>query len=187
MTTILRDALLRQFDTAWALTTYHLDGLSHEECLWRPTGTGPHVHRDAAGDWRADWPEHEDYEAGAPSIGWITWHMIFWWTTTLEHAFGSGDIERTVIAWPGDPSAVRSRLEFLRAAWVAALAELDDRDLAGSERTRWPFRDRPFADVVAWLNLELMKNAAELGYARFVFAGARSAPRPPARPSNPGI
>lgn len=39
--------------------------------------------------------------------------------------------------------------------------------------TRWPFKDRPFADVVAWLNIELAKNAAEIGYARFLYA-ARS-------------
>ena len=31
-------------------------------------------------------------------------------------------------------------------------------------------RDRPLGDVVAWVNLELMKNAAEIGYARFLYA-----------------
>jgi hypothetical protein len=28
-----RDYLMRQFETAWALTSYHLDGLTTEECL----------------------------------------------------------------------------------------------------------------------------------------------------------
>ena len=27
-----------------------------------------------------------------------------------------------------------------------------------------------FGDVVAWVNIELMKNAAEIGYARFLYA-----------------
>jgi len=30
--------------------------------------------------------------------------------------------------------------------------------------------ERPFGDVVAWANLELMKSAAEIGYARFLYA-----------------
>lgn len=35
--------------------------------------------------------------------------------------------------------------------------------------------ERPFGDIVAWVNLELMKNAAELGYARFVLAVSEGA------------
>ncbi|HMH81922.1 MAG TPA: hypothetical protein VK531_03565 [Gemmatimonadales bacterium] len=29
---------------------------------------------------------------------------------------------------------------------------------------------RPFGDVIAWVNVELTKNAAEIGYARFLYA-----------------
>jgi hypothetical protein len=39
-----------------------------------------------------------------------------------------------------------------------------------SERTRWPCCNRPFGDVVAWVNVELTKSAAEIGYARFLYA-----------------
>jgi hypothetical protein len=31
-----RNYLLRQLDIAWRLTTHHLNGLTTEECLWRP-------------------------------------------------------------------------------------------------------------------------------------------------------
>jgi NADPH-dependent 2,4-dienoyl-CoA reductase/sulfur reductase-like enzyme len=31
-------------------------------------------------------------------------------------------------------------------------------------------RNTPFGDVVAWVNVELTKNAAEIGYARFLYA-----------------
>jgi hypothetical protein len=37
-------------------------------------------------------------------------------------------------------------------------------------QTRWPFTDRPFGDVVAWAKLGLVKNAGEMGYARFLYA-----------------
>jgi hypothetical protein len=33
--------------------------------------------------------------------------------------------------------------------------------------------DRPFGDVIAWVNVELTKNAAEIGYARFLYAVGR--------------
>jgi len=35
-----RDTLRRQFEIAWALTSYHLNGLTTEECLWRPASVG---------------------------------------------------------------------------------------------------------------------------------------------------
>jgi hypothetical protein len=129
------DCLRRQFDTAWKLVTYHLDGLTTEECLWRPAERGLHVARGADGRWRGDWPEHEGYDLGPPSIAWLTWHVGFWWS------------------------------------WQRRVAALGADDLRSSAMTRWPFTDRPFMDVIAWVNLELMKNAAEIGYARFLHTG----------------
>jgi hypothetical protein len=49
----------------------------------------------------------------------------------------------------------------------------DDSDLRSTQRTRWPFSDRPFGDVVAWVNVELTKSAAEIGYACFLYAVRR--------------
>ena len=46
-----RGYLIRQFDTAWKLTTFHLDGLTTQECLWRPARQGPHVHQSSSGEW----------------------------------------------------------------------------------------------------------------------------------------
>jgi hypothetical protein len=38
----------------------------------------------------------------------------------------------------------------------------------------WLMRNEwPVGDVVAWVNLELTKNAAEIGYARFLYAVRR--------------
>lgn len=170
MATETRDYLLRQLDTAWMLTQYHLDGLATEECLWRPAHVGLHVHRAADGRWRADWPEHEGYDIGPPSIAWLTWHVGFWWSMALDHAFGAATLAREDVTWPGDAEGVREWLGRLHGSWRAALEVLADDDLRASERTRWPLQERPFAEVVAWANLELMKNAAEIGYARFLYA-----------------
>lgn len=162
--------LVRQFDTAWALTWYHLETLTTEECLWRPAPRGPHVRELPNGEWEADWPEHERYDLGPPTIAWVTWHLGFWWSMALDHGFGPGTLSREAVRWPGSADRVRLWLRGLEASWRTAIGGLSEAELAATERTRWPFTARPFADVVAWANVELAKNAAELGYARFLFA-----------------
>jgi hypothetical protein len=168
--TTARDYLLRQLDIAWALASYHLDGLTTEECLWRPARVGLHVHRGGDGRWRADWPEHEGYDLGPPSIAWLTWHMGFWWSMVLDHSFGGATLSREQVTWPGTADAARDWIDELHRRWRAEVERLDDEALRSAERTRWPFADRPFGDVVAWATVELTKNAAEIGYARFLHA-----------------
>lgn len=167
--------LARQFETAAKLLHYHLDTLTDAECLWRPADHGPHVRGGADGTWRADWPEREDYTLGPASIAWLTWHIGFWWTMVLDRSFGDGTATREDIFWPGDAQGARRWLGELECRWRAHLDELTEAALASPEATRWPFTDRPFADVVAWVTVELTKNAAEIGYVRFLYA-SRGAP-----------
>lgn len=170
MTTEASGYLIRQFETAWALASYHLDGLTTEECLWRPAAAGLHVRQDADGAWRADWPEHEGYGLGPPSIAWTTWHLGFWWSMVLDHSLGDATLSMEQVTWPGTADGVRAWLGGLHDRWRAMLRQLTDDDLRSAERTRWPLQDQPFGDVVAWASVELMKNAAEIGYARFLYA-----------------
>lgn len=165
-----RGYLMRQFETAWKLTALHLDGLVTEECLWRPAHEGLHVHQASDGRWRADSPEHETYDLGPPSIAWLTWHVGFWWSMVLDHSFGDGTLSRENVMWPGNADDVREWIGRLQVQWRVVLEQVTDDDLRSAQRTRWPFQDRPFGDVVAWVNVELMKNAAEIGYARFLYA-----------------
>lgn len=162
--------LLRQLDTAWKLARHHLDGLTTEECLWQPAARGLHVRRRDDGAWLADWPDREDYGIGPPSIAWTSWHMAFWWSMALDHSFGDGSLTRESVAWPGSADAVCRELTRLHDAWRSSVAVLSEDALRNDVRTRWPFRDRPFADVVAWANVELVKNASEIGYVRFLYA-----------------
>ena len=162
--------LIRQFETAWKLASYHLEGLTTEECLWRPAQKGLHVHQTPDGRWGADWPDREGYDIGPPSIAWLTWHMGFWWSTVIDRSFGSGTLSRENLVWPGDAVGVREWLAGLQGQWRRMLEQVKDEDLRSAQRTRWPFQDRPFSDVIAWVNVELTKNAAEIGYARFLYA-----------------
>ena len=70
--------------------------------------------------------------------------------SSLAVAVADGDTACTPGAWPLPP-------------WQPA-------ETALLEQARWPFRDRPFEDVVAWGNLELIRKAVEIGDARFRFA-----------------
>lgn len=169
----LRTVLLRQYDIAWAVTDYHLKDLSTEECLWRPAAAGLHVHLGADGTWSADWPDHEGYGLGPSSIGWLTWHLEFWWSMVLDHSFGSGTLAREQVRWPGTAERASRRIRKLALRWRGLLEEMSEEDLRSTQRTRWPLEARPFHDVVAWLTVELTKNAAEIGYARFLFATTR--------------
>lgn len=94
------------------------------------------------------------------------------WSIRRDHSFGDGTISREDVTWPGSADAVREWLGRLMGQWRARLEQMSDDDLRSADRTQWPFRDRPFGDVVAWVNIELTKNASEIGYARFLHAVA---------------
>jgi hypothetical protein len=88
----------------------------------------------------------------------------------LDHNFGSGSLTREAVMLPSSAEAAREQIIGLQAEWHAALASLSEADLRSQQRTRWPYTERPLVDVIAWLNIELAKNASEIGYARFLYA-----------------
>lgn len=142
-----QNCLIRQFDVAWELAEIHLAGLTMDECLWRPAQRGLHVRQSAEGQWLADWPEHEGYDLGPPSIAWITWHMGFWWSMMLDHSFGKQRLSRDSVVWPGSADAVREWLAGLKDAWRTQVQQVTEADLASRHRTRWPFQHRSFRDI----------------------------------------
>ena len=88
----------------------------------------------------------------------------------LDHCFGNGSLSQEQVLWPGSAAATQRWIAGLHREWQQAMSGRTAPDLASTARTRWPFRDRPFGDVIAWANVELTKNAAEIGYARFLYA-----------------
>lgn len=169
---MLRELLLQQFDISWGLASYHLEGLTDEECLWRPAATGLTV-REGDGRWVADWPDREGYDIGPPSIAWTTWHICWWWSTVFDHLEGDGSLTKEDVAWPGSAQAVRERLTELHDNWRSLLEECNSDDFKSTDHDLWPLPKGTFADVAAWLNVELMKNAAEIGYGRFLYGVRR--------------
>ncbi|WP_374275475.1 DinB family protein [Brevundimonas sp.] len=165
-----RDVLLRQWNTARALLDHHLADLTTEACLWRPAPVGLHLTRDASGAWHGEWPTHEGYDLGPPSIGWTSWHLGMWLSLALAHTHSHARPTRNDVRWPGSGPDAASWIADLADRWRAAAEALPASDWASTGRTRWPFTDRSFADLFAWSVVELTKNAAEIGQGRFLYA-----------------
>jgi hypothetical protein len=164
-----------QLDVSWSLLALHLDALTDEMCLWQPA-PGAWTVRPVDGRWIADLVLPEPDPPPTSTIAWITWHIGWWWTGAHAHTFGARRGEpldmlahaRTV-HWPGSARGVAGWLTDLRDQWSRALDPLVDADLA--QPIAW--FDQPLGHVIAWANIELMKNAAEIGQLRLLFSALR--------------
>ncbi len=118
--------------------------------------------------------EHKltQYEIGPASIAWIMWHMIYWWSSALDINFGEGTLRKGAVSWPGSVEEAKAAIASLHDQWVVRLKDLSDADMQSKHYAKWPLEDRSFTDIALWLNGELMKNAAEIGYGRFLYAAA---------------
>ncbi|MFI8434551.1 DinB family protein [Streptomyces sp. NPDC079020] len=167
-----RCELLRwQFDLTWSLFDYHLDRLEPEDFLWEPAGLCWTVRRGSDGTWVPDWAESEPTPVPVPTSGWISWHIGWWWSVTIDHLQGRVPREREEITWPGDGEAAVAWLRDLRTDWLSVLERLTDADLDAVAPFSW--HNDPahtVAHTVAWVNAELMKNVAEIGQLRLLRA-----------------
>lgn len=171
----LLPTLRYQFDVSWSLLALHLAELSDEMCLWEPA-PGAWTVRERDGRWSADLVLPEPDPPPATTIGWVTWHIGWWWSGAHLHTFGDRRGEpldmlahAKTVAWPGSARAVAGWLTGLRDQWARAQDGLADADL---ERPVAWF-GQPLRSTLAWANVELMKNAAEVGQLRLLFTARR--------------
>ncbi|QVQ51199.1 DinB family protein [Spiractinospora alimapuensis] len=172
MSTSRIDVLSRQLDIAWALFEHHLGQLHDDAFLWEPSPTSWSVRRDPEGIWVADWRVPEPDPVPTPTIAWLTWHMGYWWETTLGHCFRRDAVpERQEITWPGSAAAATEWLRGLYREWRENLDALSDDELDARDGTAdlpWG-RDETLVNVLAWLNVELTKNVAEIGMIHLLY------------------
>jgi hypothetical protein len=163
----MTDALW-QFDLAWALADLHLSALVEEDFLWEPAPLCWTVRPDAAGLWRPDWADIEPDPIPVPTIGWLTWHIDWWWSVAIDHLTGATPRDRVNVSWPGKGAAAVSRLRELAAQWRELLAGAD---LAGPSSFPWGAdAERTVAHAALWVNVELTKNISEIGQLRLIRA-----------------
>ncbi len=170
-----RCELLRwQFDMTWSLFDYHLERLGPDDFLWEAAHPSWTVRPDAAGNWLPDWADTEPDPVPVPTIGWVSWHIGWWWSTAIDHVRGRTPRERTDVTWPGSGPAAVTWLRELRTQWLAVLDELTDADLDAVSTLPWQTPpDDTVGHAIAWLNAELMKNVAEIGQLRLISAASK--------------
>ena len=158
--------LKKQLFVTWTFAEQALADLTEDECLWTPSRDSWTVRPDGGGRWRPDWVEPEPPALPPTSLGWILWHAIWWWSMVIDHSFGNATLRREEVDWPGAAGSMPA-LRTLHDGWLVLLDGLTDTDLDDNTRTRWPYTDgRSFGLVAGWVNIELMKNIAEMSLTR---------------------
>lgn len=171
------EVLRGQFDLTWALAQHHLARVSTASLLWEPVPSCWTVRADATGFWRPDWEVPEPDPVPPPTAAWITWHWGWWWTVATAHLEGGTPPDREDVGWPGDAAGTAAWLAGLHARWVTLLGRLDEPALDAPAAFPWPSEaGRTTADLLAWANVEMMKNVAELGQLTMLHAAARRGP-----------
>ena len=162
------DEVRRQFDVAWALTELHLAALVEDDFLWEPADLCWTVRRDTSGSWRADFAEVEPDPVPVPTIGWLTWHVDFWWSAAIAAREGQPVPDPASITWPGNGAAAVARIRELAQHWRNTLSQSD---FTAAAAFPWGAdAGRTVADTVLWVTVELTKNAAEIGQLRLLRA-----------------
>lgn len=158
----LHEILMAQFDVAWGLLSYHLQRLSDDDLFWTPAQVSWTMHR-VDGRWYPDWSEAELDPTPTPDVAWLTWHIGWWWAAAIDHIVGLPASTREDVRWPGSARAVIGWLEPLNDRFRLAVREAVGR-FREDAAFPWPAGSgRTVADLVAWVIVELTKNAAEIG------------------------
>jgi len=168
-----RDLLRWQFDLTWSLSEFHLERLDPDDFLWEPVATCWTVRRAADGGWVPDWADTEPDPIPVPTIGWVSWHIGWWWTVAIDHAQGRAPHDRVDVPWPGPGEPTIAWLRGLRQDWGSVLDRLTDADLDAPARFPWaPDSGMTVAHTAGWVNAELMKNVTEIGHLRLLRVAA---------------
>ncbi|SCL17359.1 DinB superfamily protein [Micromonospora inyonensis] len=99
-----------QFDLTWSLFEYHLERLEPEDFRWEPAPLCWTMRGGPAGGWVPDWADTEPDPVPVPTIAWLTWHLGWWWSVTMDHLQGRPPRERSDIASRPTCSACRRQM-----------------------------------------------------------------------------
>ena len=159
LTVDVRSLLLDQLAIGWALFEYHAAALTDEDLFWSPSAHQWTMRR-IDGEWRPDLADVEPDPVPVTTAAWLTWHIGWWWGTATAH-LTQGPVPGHA-GWPGDAASAVRRLGRIHDEWRHALTSTDR--LPEESAYPWPAGSgKTVADMAAWVNVELTKNAAELG------------------------
>lgn len=154
-----RVILQRQLAISWSFAgDFILGRIGEDLALWEPSPGRAYTVRRTDGIWRADWPDERNDPPRTATIGWLLWHIEWWWSDTLALVDGRPRVGHQEHVWSGGTRAI----EDLKRRWDAVLAE-DDLERG----IQWVMAEpQPLGMVAAWVNFELTKNLAEINQIR---------------------
>lgn len=157
-----RSVLRAQLDLVWMFAEHVVLGRVEEEvALWEPSPNVVTVRRTDDG-WHADWPDEENPPIPTPTIGWVLWHIEWWWTSTIGCVEGRPPLAPDEHGWSGGTDGIVE----LKRAWDAVL---DSRDL--DKQVRWLAPEpQTLGFIASWVNFELTKNVSEISQLRLLHA-----------------
>ena len=127
--------------------------IDHERCLWEPSGNVATVRHGTDG-WVADWPDEEHPPLPEVTIGWLLWHIEWWWSNTARAVRSEDLVPAREHHWSG---SIEGTLD-CKAVWDEVLASTAlDRQITGLMP-----KPEPLGIVAAWVNFELTKNLSEM-------------------------
>lgn len=155
--------LQRQLSIGWSFARdFIIDHVDRDLALWKPAPDSPTVHETAEG-WAADWADEvDDAICSPPTIGWLLWHIEWWWTNTLAGVHGQPEVAAEDYRWSGGTD----HLTTLKARWDEVLTTQDM-----TRPIRWVMPEpQPLGFVASWVNFELTKNLSEINLLTMVQA-----------------
>jgi hypothetical protein len=159
-----------QFRMVWRLADeVHLPRLTDAMCLWQAHPESWTVHHASDGRWLPDWADEDPVDPPPPSIGWLTWHVSWWWSDASAVLRGSRPARRSEVAWPGTAAATVAEIRRIASEWSEQIEQLSPTAAQVPVAFPWP-EPRPLIYMVYWVNTELMKNIAEIGAVANLFA-----------------
>ena len=150
----MREVLLSQLDLVWGFATrYVTRDLDPALVGWEPS-TNVVAARNGPNGWVADWPDEDHPPIPETTVGWLLWHIEFWWGNAIRAVRGELVQTPDQVRWSGSPDALQN----LHDEWAEILKESD---LQQAVVGLMP-EPRPLWFVAAWVNFELTKNLSEI-------------------------
>lgn len=149
-----RQLLQQQLGIAWSFAEdVVLPEIDHDRCLWEPSGHVVTV-RNGSDGWEADWPDEDHRPLPEVTIGWLLWHIEWWWGNAARAVQEEDLLPPAEHRWSGSTTGVLN----CKNAWDQVLETADlDRQISGLMP-----KPQPLAFVAAWVNFELIKNLSEI-------------------------
>jgi hypothetical protein len=181
--------LLAQYDTSAQMLTERLSGLTDDEYLWEPTADAWSVRPvDLArgtrplgiGPNRLDWGAGEGVDGGpaqavppARTIAWLAGHLGAGLMIRHEWTLGGHELDDADLEFPVTAAAGLAFLDDGIARWRSVLTDVPGDEVEQVGRSQYPHGldpELPLAEIMWWVNRELIHHGAEMMVLRDLYA-----------------